>query len=159
MRDHHFAVAGLIAWIAAALLLGVWISACGNSDGDTLSPAQRARYQALEQCTGLAAPEPRVDVEQARPCPTSGRVCCFGADMPCSHDASKRCAATGELRDRELIVVSSNDGVPPCGDVFSFEATRYLLCTNDNIDDACRRETGFSDPRWSCARPTNNDPH
>lgn len=152
----------VVDWFVTVFLLGVTVftlaglfgvAGCGTGgdeaaaiEGRPITSKHQATFLAIEQCSGLSAPDPLERAFSLKPCPTSHRLCCM--DDPRFPDFV---ATNGKLSgyagsfdgDRTIALPVGT----PCGDAFDHEAYRYLLRANGdarwgdfdlpNLPEAC----------------------
>ena len=89
-------------------------------------------YADVERCTRLRGAEPNLVLEEPRPCPTSGRMCCLPSveNFECGLLGLSRCGASG-LYDPETRTIHLPDG---CPGAFRHEAIHHLLFVNGRAD-------------------------
>lgn len=128
--------------IVAFLLAGCGSGSCPSAS--PMTPEELSAYEAVEECSRLAAAPPLVLWRAVKPCPTSGKPCCMdgGRNFQCG-DAI--CGVRGQyLTDCATIELARTDP-NVCGSdepVLKHESLHHLLFENfgDADNDHRRRE-------------------
>ena len=119
----------------ALLLLLPALLSCGEggrSSGENVSaltPDLAAQFMSVESCARLEGPLPDVQWEEAKACPTSGRLCCLEgvADFLCGDHT---CGMNGAYLDASALILLPEG----CADAFRHEAVHHLLFVNGRPD-------------------------
>ena len=117
------------------LLLIPALLSCGEGGGTSgenvsaLTPDLASQFSSVESCARLEGPLPEVQWDEAKACPTSGRLCCLEdvADFPCGDHT---CGMNGAYLDTAALILLPEG----CADAFRHEAVHHLLFVNGRPD-------------------------